>query len=196
MTASAQYRLVARAFLPGALLLVSLLTSCGNSQIAWKEQVELQSGEVITVKRTAKTKDFGEVGGPGGWENEGMTVQIVQPLKADDPPVWDAKFVPLVFDREPGTNEWFIVATFISCSSWYELGRPKLPYTEFRLKDGRWRQQPLSPQLIGRDANMLTHISSTDQRDHTLASKASVLAEHPAIAPEYKKVVNKWATSC
>ena len=173
-----------------ALALTLLLTACGK--INWEEEVKLQSGDVVIVKRTAKTKAFGEIGGPGGWENEGMTVQIIQPLKPDNPPLWDAKFVPLVFDRDPVNQEWFMVATFVSCSSWYDLGRPKLPYTEFRLKEGRWRQQALSPELIGRQGNMLTHIRSTGEPDHTLASKAAVLANHEAIAPRFKKVVDKW----
>ena len=114
-----------------ALLCPPILSGCGENLISWKEEVKLQSGEVIVVKRTAKSKDFGEVGGGGGWENEGMTVQIVQPSVVDNPPVWDAKYVPLIFDRDPVTKEWFMVATFYSCTSWYELGRPKLPYTEY-----------------------------------------------------------------
>ena len=74
----------------GALFCALFLSACGKSQIEWKEEVKLQSGEVIVVKRTAKSKDFGEIGGPGGWENEGMTVQIIQPVKSDNPPIWDA----------------------------------------------------------------------------------------------------------
>lgn len=178
-----------------ALFCALLLSGCGRSQIEWKEEVKLQSGEVIVVKRTAKSRDFGEIGGPGGWENEGMTVQIIQPLKPDNPPVWNAKFVPLVFDRDPGTNEWFMVATFVSCTSWYELGRPKLPYTEFRLKDGQWRQLALSPHLIGREGNMLTTIRSTGEPDHTLSSKAYI-NNNPAISPEYKRVVDNWTSGC
>ncbi|MFM2450653.1 MAG: hypothetical protein RIS44_3103 [Pseudomonadota bacterium] len=31
----------------------------------WKEEVKLNGGEIILVQRTAKAKDFGEIG--GGW---------------------------------------------------------------------------------------------------------------------------------
>jgi hypothetical protein len=178
-----------------ALLCALLLSGCGKSQIEWKEEVKLQSGEVIVVKRTAKSKDFGEIGGPGGWENEGMTVQIIQPLQPDNPPIWDAKYVPLLFDRDPVTREWFMVGTFISCTSWYDLGRPKLPYTEYRLKNDKWLQQALSPDLIGRQGNMLTHIRSGGEPDHTIASKEAINAR-PTAAPEYRKIVERWSTSC
>jgi hypothetical protein len=182
---------------PVLLLMVValLLTACGQGKFEWKEEVKLQSGEVVVVKRTAKSKPFGEIGGAGGWENEGMTVQIIQPLKADNPPLWDAKFVPLVFDRDPQTKEWFMVATFVSCTSWYELGRPKLPYTEYRVKNGQWRQQALSPNLIGREGNMLTTIHSTGEPDHTISSKEGINND-PAISPEYKRVVRNWTTGC
>ena len=176
------------------MLCTLLVSGCGKSQPDWKEEVKLQSGEIFVVKRTAKTKAFGEIGGAGGWENEGMTIQIIQPIKPDNPPKWDAKFVPLVFDRDPETKEGFMVATFYSCTSWYELGKPKLPYTEFRLKEGRWVQQPLSSSLIGREGNMLTSIRSTGEPDHTISSK-EYINRRPAISPEFKRVVDRWPTA-
>ncbi len=169
-----------------------LLVGCGKSQIGWKEEVKLQSGEVILVKRTAKSTPLGGIGDPAGWENEGMTVEIIQPLKPDNPPLWDAKFVPLIFDRDPNTKEWFIVATFVTCESWYQLGRPKLPYTEFRAAFGTWRQQALSPHLIGREGNMLTRIHSTGEPDHTVSSKEGI-NNIPSTPPEFKRVVEAWS---
>ena len=139
-------------------LLMAIVVGCGDSELAWTEEVRLSGGETIVVKRTAKTKPYGELGGPGGWENEGMTLQIVKPQTPDNPLIWDARFVPLLFDRDSATGQWFIVATFYSCQSWYDLGRPALPYTEFRFRDGRWVQGPLTAALIGREGNMLTSI--------------------------------------
>ena len=172
-----------------------LLASCGRSGISWTEEVQLQNGEVIVVQRTAKTKAFGELGGSGGWENQGMTLEIVAPKKPDNPPNWNYPFVPLVFDQDPETKEWLVVATFYSCTSWYELGRPKLPYTEYRLKHGTWVQQALSATLVGRKGNMLTDIRSSGEPNHTLASKAQRMADG-RIAPKYRKVVDKWTTGC
>ncbi len=178
-----------------AIFAACLLVSCGRSDLSWTEEVQLQSGEVIVVHRTAKTKAFGELGGSGGWENQGMALEILTPKKSDNPPIWSYPFVPLVFDQDPETKEWFVVATFYSCTSWYELGRPKLPYTEYRLKRGAWVQQTLSAALIGRKGNMLTDIRSSGEPNHTLASKAERMADG-RIAPKYRKVVDKWTTGC
>jgi hypothetical protein len=172
-----------------------VLTGCGQNQIEWSEQVKLQSGEIVVVKRTAKSKPFGEVGGPGGWENDGMTLHILEPQKPDNPPLWDARYVPLLFDREPVSGQWFVVATFYSCTSWYELGKPALPYTEFRFKDGKWTQGPLTPSLIGREGNMLTSIRSKGEPNHTLQSKEDAMSD-VRISPTYKRIVSSWRTSC
>jgi hypothetical protein len=176
-----------------AMFLSSLLSyESTPTLIKWQEDVELKSGEIIRVNRTAKAKSFGEWGGPGGWENEGMTLQIDTPNKADNPPLWDAKFVPVVFDRDATTGEWFVVATFYSCESWYDLRRPKLPYTEYRLKNGVWQQGLLSPTSIGLKGNMITGIRSggepplidiTDKRERMATSRAS---------KKYKEIVSEW----
>lgn len=181
----------------GALILAGagLLAVCANNKIEWTEEVLLQSGETIVVERTATTKPFGEIGGPGGWENEGMTMRVIQPQRPDNPPTWDARFVPLLFDRDPETNQWFVVATFYSCTSWYDLGRPALPYTEYRLKDGKWVQGSLTQSLIGRKANMLTNISSKGEPNHTVTSKGAVMSD-PRVVLKAKEIVATWRTSC
>lgn len=172
-----------------------LLAACGNSQIEWKEEVKLHSGEVIVVKRTAKLRANAIAGGGGGSFNEGMTVTIVQPVKPDNPAIWSARFVPLVFDHDPASKEWFMVATFFHCDSWYELGRPKLPYTEYRFKNGQWVQQALSPQSFGLAANMFTGMGPKGVRNWTADEKAARLND-PAISPEYKSVTDKWQHGC
>lgn len=178
-----------------SLATLAAVTQCFNSNISWTEEVQVTGHGIVVVQRTAKTKAFGEIGGPGGWENEGMTVEIIKPDLKDKPPVWNFPFVPLLFDQDPQTKQWFMVATFYSCTSWYDLGRPKLPYTEYRVKDGHWVQQALSPELIGRTANMLTSIRSGGEPNHTQSSKAAIMAR-PTIAPKYLKVVDKWSTGC
>lgn len=166
-----------------------------SGRIAWNEEVLLQSGERLMTHRTAITRPFGEIGGPGGWENKGMTLEITAPAKPDNPKRWRAKFVPLLFDRDPDNAEWFIVATFVSCTSWYELGRPGLPYTEFRYRNGQWVQQRLSDKFIGREGNMFTDISSRGEPDHTVEDKQGRMND-PTILHEYKRIVTTWSTNC
>ena len=141
-----------------AAALVGLsLAACGDPHMEWNEQVKLQSGEVIVVARTAKFSENWIAGGGGGMMfNKGMTLQIVQPAKPDNPTPWGARFVPIVFDRDPATQEWFIVGTFFSLRqlvrTWpaqAALHRVSIP------------QRPMGPavadtgDLIGRGANVL-----------------------------------------
>lgn len=177
-----------------SLFLALTLSACTN-RIEWNEEVLLQGGEKVVVHRTARTAAFGEVGGPGGWENKGMTLLVIQPESPTNPPLWDARFVPLLFDREPITGQWYVVATFYSCTSWYDLGRPSLPYTEFRLEGDQWVQHQLTQDFIGRKANLLTSINSKGEPNHTLASKRWVM-EDLRISKEYKEVVSHWKTGC
>ena len=184
---------------PLTVLLVSVvLAACdsGPKLLAWQEEVQLSNGDIITVKRTAKSKSFGEWGGPGGWENEGMTLAIEKPKKPDDPPVWDFRFVPVVFDRDAETKEWFVVATFYSCQSWYDLGRPKLPYTEYRLRNGQWQKVELSASVMGLDANMLTDISSGGEPPLIDIEAKRKRMSDARIAKKYTSVVTKWSTGC
>ena len=185
------------------LLLCSLLlAACGDPRMEWSEQVKLQSGEVIVVARTAKFSENWIAGGGGGSFNKGMTLQVVQPERPDNPGLWDARFVPIVLDRDPQTQEWFIVATFFHCDSWYELGRPKLPYTEYRFRNGQWVRLPLTPKWIGRGANVLP-ADLTDRADiaeakPTLTVERKERMFHVSSMPldsKFRSVVDKWRSS-
>lgn len=186
----------------GATLATLLLAGCGDPRLDWTEQVKLQSGEVISVARSAKFSENWIAGGGGGSFNKGMTLQIVQPAKPDNPGIWDARFVPILLDRDPETKEWFVVATFFHCDSWYELGRPKLPYTEYRFRNGRWVQQPLTPKWIGREGNVMPvdladkGPISESKPTLTLEHKERIFLDRPGTSPEYRRVVDKWSTGC
>jgi hypothetical protein len=170
----------------------------GDHRFGFKEEVQLSNGEVIEVQRTFQAKPFGELGGPGGWEATFNDFVISSPARADNPPAWqsEAGLVPLLFDRDSDTGEWFLVATFYSCEAWYALNRPKLPYAEFRARNGRWQPVALTRRWIGREANVLTTISSQKELSrHTLATKRERMSD-TRIAPEYTKIVDHWTTGC
>jgi hypothetical protein len=125
----------------------------------------------------------------------GMTLEIKTPKRPDNPPMWSNSFIPLVFDRDAKTQQWFMVATFDTCQKWEALGKPKLPYTEYRVQNGQWVQQALSPELIGREGNMLTSINSGGEKDLTIEEKAKRMSDM-AIVKKAKRVVNEWRTGC
>ncbi|MBA3058072.1 hypothetical protein [Rhodoferax sp.] len=179
-----------------AFLLLLGLTGCGPKLSTWKEEVQLQSGAVLTVQRTISFMAYQPAGGGGGSNTPESSLLILAPASADNPTMWThPPLLPMVFDRDPDTGEWFIVATFYMCQAWYELGRPKLPYAEFRYRNGQWVQQPLSEKFIGRETNMLIPDQADVDRDHTLASKRKLMSE-PTISERHLRVVPKWSSAC
>lgn len=168
-----------------------------DNSLRFKEEVQFSSGEVVVVDRKFKTEALGEIGGPGGWEAKFNSMVIVKPVSADSPPLWQSEIglIPILFDQDIQTKEWFIVTTFYMCDAWEKIGRPKLPYAEFRLRNGQWQQADLSPQHIGRVANVLTTIKSKDELpSHTLSTKHARMSDLH-IAPKYSKIVDDW-TGC
>lgn len=184
-----------------AILLVGLLLSACNPHLKWNEQVELQSGEVIVITRTAKFSENWIAGGGGGSFNKGMTIEFDSPDKPDNQTIWSALYVPMILDRDPDTNEWIIVATFYHCNSWHDIGRPALPYTAYRYREGKWLQQSMEPKWIGRDANVIAAVLfdrnaiNSSKPIFTLADKKKRLRDRPGIDRAFKEIVDK-PTNC
>lgn len=178
------------------VLCVALLNACGQVDLKWSEEVQLSSGKNIIVKRAAKGKKIGEIGGPGGWEQKEMSVEIdAKDSEIFNPPVWRTAYVPVLLDYDTSRKEWLIVATFYTCQGWYDLGRPKLPYVEYRVaNDGQWRIVPLDAALIGRKANMLTGVSSGGEPP--LVTRKDKAERDSEAAKKYQEVVGSWQSNC
>lgn len=173
-----------------------------DPRMEWREEVQLQSGEVIVIKRTAKFSENWIAGGGGGSFNRGMTIEFDSPNKPDNPTMWSGLYVPILLNRNPDTNEWIIVATFIHCDSWYDIGRPKIPYTQYQYRGGQWVQQAMDSKWIGREGNV-TAMDLSDRKAinaskpiFTLADKEKRLRDRPGISPKYKKIIDTWTTGC
>lgn len=176
---------------------IALWVVFSDSRMSWREEVQLQSGEVIVIKRTAKFSENWIAGGGGGSFNRGMTIEFDSPDKPDNPAIWSGLYVPMILDRDPDTNEWMIIATFYHCDSWYDIGRPALPYTAYRYREGKWLQQSMEPKWIGRKANVLvTDLASKKAIDSrkpvlTVSRKEQEVEDRPSADVSYKRIVNK-----
>ncbi|MBR7794251.1 hypothetical protein KDM87_16770 [Undibacterium sp. FT147W] len=162
--------------------------------LRFTEEVQLASGELIAVDRKFKTEALGEIGGPGGWDAKFNSMVIIRPLRDGNPPIWQSEIglIPILFDQDTGTKEWFVVTTFYMCDAWRKIGKPKLPYAEFRLRNGQWQQVDLSPQHIGRPANILTRISNkAELAYHTINTKIERMSAQ-GIAPRFNKITEEW----
>ena len=177
-----------------------LVAACGDSTYAWREQVLLQEGQQVLVERTARFRENWVAGGGGGSFNKGMTLRVIHGPMPMPQSTWDERFVPIVLERDLGNGEWVVIATFFHCDSWYELGRPSLPYVEFRHREGGWTRQALNPQWIGHPANVLAVDPSEKQamsgRETLTVERKRTIVETSTMAPEYRRVVDHWSTGC
>lgn len=176
---------------------VLFFSGCEN-RIKFSEEVQISSGKVVTIEREVVTAAFGEVGGPGGWDAKFMSMELVDPRKPIIPPKWESPsgLVPIIFDWDIDSSEWYLVATFFSCQSWVNHGKPKPPYAEFRVVNGAWSRQELSKKVIGRKANLLTGIrSGGEPKRVSLGEKTTRMAD-PRIAKAFREVASDGAWGC
>lgn len=171
------------------------LTACGDVNLLWSEEVALSSGKVIVVKRGATGEKLGEIGGSGGWEQKEMSVQIKgEALGMFTPPIWRTAYVPMLLDYDAEKNEWLIVATFYTCQGWVDLGKPKLPYVEYRVAEkGEWRVVPLESELYGRKANMLTGVRSGGEP--SLVTVPDKTKRGRGAGESFRKIVSHWRSN-
>jgi len=109
------------------LLCTLLLTIYGCSRMSetWEEEVRLSDGRLIVVKRTAKgTLTRGIAMRATGWIPREITLRTGQEDGAAKPPVWRSHLIPVVMDCDPDSSTWSVVATYIFCDTWHDMGRP------------------------------------------------------------------------
>lgn len=146
-------------------ILVAALPGCGRVNLAWKEEVRLSDGQLLTVDRTAKGHIQRELGGPTGWEPSEVTLQVQSAINgAKAPPAWRSNLVPIVLDYDVARSTWVVVATYIYCGTWHKAGKPSSLYVEYASTNGGdWRVVPLESGRIGQPSNLLVGIRHTGE---------------------------------
>jgi len=176
--------------------LVLTMVGCSRMSESWKEEARLSDGRLIVVKRTAKgtiTRDIAMRA--TGWKPKDITLRIAQVEGAAKPPVWRSPLVPVVMDYDPASSTWSVVATYMWCSTWYDMGRPTSPYVQYISVGGEaWRVVPLQPGWVGRRANLLTHIRPTGQP--RLIREAYKETHWRQGSEQYKRISAKLKNPC
>ncbi|MDQ1062664.1 hypothetical protein [Stenotrophomonas sp. SORGH_AS_0282] len=176
--------------------LVLTMGGCSRMSESWKEEVRLSDGRLIVVKRTAKgtiTRDIAMRA--TGWKPKETTLRIAQVEGATKPPVWRSFLIPVVMDYDPASSTWSVVATYMWCSTWYDMGRPSSPYVQYISVGGEsWRVVPLQPGWVGRRANLLTHIRPTGESG--LVREQYKEMHWRTSSEQYKSISTSWKTSC
>jgi len=176
--------------------LVLTMLGCSRMSESWKEEVRLSDGRLIVVKRTAKgtiTRDIAMRA--TGWKPKETTLRIAQLDGAARPPVWRSFLIPVVMDYDPASSTWSVVATYMWCSTWYDMGRPTSPYVQYISVGGEaWRVVPLQPGWVGRRANLLTHIRPTGESG--LVREQYKEMHWRTSSDQFKSISTSWKTNC
>jgi len=176
--------------------LVLTMVGCSRMSESWKEEVRLSDGRLIVVKRTAKgtiTRDIAMRA--TGWKPKEITLRIAQVEGAAKPPVWRSPLVPVVMDYDPASSTWSVVATYMWCSTWYDMGRPTSPYVQYISVGGEaWRVVPLQQGWAGRRANLLTDIRPAGEP--RIVREADKEMRWHTEPDRYKSVLTTWKTKC
>lgn len=176
--------------------LVLTMVGCSRMSESWKEEVRLSDGRLIVVKRTAKgsiTRDMAMRA--TGWIPRETTLRITQVDSAAKPPVWRSVLIPVVMDYDPASSTWSVVATYMFCDTWYDMGRPVSPYVQFVSVGGEaWRVVPLQPGWAGRRANLLTHIRPTGEPSLVREADKEMIWRRGS--DPFKSISTSWETNC
>ncbi|MFO1401337.1 MAG: hypothetical protein U1F30_09025 [Steroidobacteraceae bacterium] len=154
---------------------------------AWTEDVRLDDGSTVRVRRTATLRIT------NSWVGDNYNaVELDATLVFADGqkslPVWSAQRIAMVLYRDAATREWVLVTTTTSCQIWERNGKPKPPYWEYRLRENGWQQVPLSAASIGRPANLL-HVYDKELPDRIIRdAEREQLQGDKRIAREYREI--------
>lgn len=151
------------AFAPAPLMYLAAMLSSLPDTHKWTEDVLLDDGTTIQVKRKVKLK-------ANGSEELDATISFAGDL--EDLPPWRAPLMAIVLYQDKAQKEWVVVATMNFCSVWERNGKPQPPYWEYRLGPQGWRQVPLSEVSLGRRANLLHDtVKNIDGRHITVGDR-------------------------
>jgi hypothetical protein len=154
---------------------------------AWTEDVRLDDGSSVRVRRTARLNITNSWAGDA-YNSVEQEATLAFMGNLSGLPVWSAPRIALVLYRDHDTSEWTLVTTTTSCEIWELDGKPKPPYWEYRLKAEGWVAAPLSPVSIGRPANLLHIYDKQLPSNHITEVERQLLQSDRRIASQYREV--------
>lgn len=136
----------------------------------------MSNGQVIQVRRTLEWVRGNPVGDADIW---GVRVtRLTFRLPSGQVIAWSAvSEKAMILDYDQAAGEFVIVSALTGCSAWWLSGKPKPPYFEYRLRGKRWERVPLTPNLIGRTANLLLQFSHADPPQDTGLEQKRIVYE-------------------
>lgn len=178
--------------LVGAAVL-GVRTLVGPTHRSWTEDVLLEDGSSIVVKRSVTINESNSWSGDAYNVTElEATIAFTGELKGL--PVWSVPLRALVLYRDAAAQgQWVVVATTTTCDVWTARGEPRPPYWEFRLREAGWQETPLSESSLGRPTNLYLRYNILKARHVTVADRERANA---VAAPEYLAVLKSYKSNC
>lgn len=171
-----------------ALVLIAtaiLMAGCSTRHYKWTDDVDLGDGRTIEIEREVRFKfSLPGAGGTAVAEETYAAIRFTWQLRKL--PVWQQPLRALELYQDLN-NEWVVVATTTSCDVWERRGKPKPSYWEFRLRDRKWTEVPLSTASIGRTSNLFFEYFDMKLRHVTVEQKAQIQLD-PRIGRKYRMI--------
>jgi hypothetical protein len=157
----------------------------GVRTVKWTEEVRLEDGSTMNLKRMAKVRKAGSVyaAGPVYTDKE---ARIIFMGPHESLPDWRFPRRALVIYRDDATNEWAIVASSTSYDVIVKRGIPSI-YWEYRTAGDSWKEVPLSNASAGKKLNLYTSYPSMTKR-HISARETAQLAEDRAVYEAFRVI--------
>src|SRR5690606_29493899 len=111
----------------------------------WAEEVELESGSTVNIERYVAFDATNAMGG-GAYNAVETKATLKFTGELGSLPAWDFPRLALVLYRSKETGNWVVVSKTSSCQVWRREGKPRPPYWQSELIDGRWKQVELSQE--------------------------------------------------
>ena len=124
-------------------------------ETTWKEEVQLQDGTRIWVRRTVVGKAHQDMmNGPGRGEYRvsAYRLEVIDSAGLPPPPVWESKWENMIIDKDKD-GIWYVVVTPVNTKGWHDIS-PKYRYAQFKAVNGKWQQVDIDPTLDARTANL------------------------------------------
>jgi hypothetical protein len=156
------------------LVLVAVVIYLWPDTRSWTEEVELSSGEVISVARHEKYRSNTEL---GGWRKNVWIVTsklVIGDARIAPPPapLEASELFLMRVDYDAAKRQWFVIGALEACTMAQPLAVGTWAYYEYIFENGRWSRHPVRPEHIGLTSNLLISKSLADESEQVeLADK-------------------------
>jgi hypothetical protein len=180
---------------PVPVLYLMAVVAEGPTTRKWTEDVLLDDGSIIQVRRMVKFQESNSLSGDAYNAVElDASISFTGSLK--ELPPWRVPLMPIVMYQDKGTKEWVVVAMTTSSDVWRKHGKPCPEYWEYRLNDGGWHRVPLSSASIGRPANLLHQYQKRLGTSHVTIKFREERESDAMIGKEFRTIIPKEEAFC